>query len=238
MMRRKNVTKRPLPKHIAIVLDGNGRWAKKRGLPRTAGHQRGAQNLERIAVFASQLGIGVMSVYAFSTENWQRPQAEVDYLMKMPKLFEDEYEEAFRASDIKVVFSGRRDRLSKENIDLLKRVEEESKDRQGMVLNVCLDYGGRDEIVRAIDTLKNHEEPIDEATLGAALDTGALPPVDLLIRPGGEQRISNFMLWQAAYAELVFMKTPWPAFSKRHLLKAVANYQKRNRRFGGLKGRA
>ncbi len=234
----RNVAKRPLPKHVAIVLDGNGRWAKKRGMPRTVGHQRGAQNLERIAVFASQLGIEVMSVYAFSTENWQRPQTEIDYLMTMPKRFEEQYEETFRASDIKVIFSGRRDRLSEDNIDLLRRVEEESKDRSGMVLNVCLDYGGRDDIVRALCKVKNHDNPIDEATITAALDTGALPPVDLLIRPGGEQRISNFLLWQVAYAELVFIKTPWPAFSKRHLLKAVANYQKRTRRFGGLKGRA
>ncbi len=234
---KKKVMQNRLPKHVAIILDGNGTWAKKRGLNRQTGHKHGALNLRKIALFSQTLGIQCLSVYAFSTENWKRPTEEVDYLMALPKVFEEEFKDAFEDYDIKVVFTGRRDRLSKENIELLKRVEKETKDRLGLILNVGLDYGGQDEIVRAAQAWsKTSNKPLDVKLFSSYLDTAQLPEVDFLIRPGGHQRLSNYMLWQAAYAELYFTKIPWPAFNEKAFLKAIRVYQKRVRKFGGLKG--
>jgi undecaprenyl diphosphate synthase len=237
------IKEKPLPKHVAIILDGNGRWAKKRGLSRSDGHKYGALNLRRIALLSESLGIDVLSVYAFSTENWKRPQAEVDYLMQLPKVFEEEFKDDFEKYNIRVTFSGRRDRLSKDNIALLKRVEKESENRMGLILNICLDYGSQHELVHATQALATEVKKgiinvndITEAAIESHLYTKDLPAVDYLIRTSGEVRISNFLLWQIAYAELYFTKTPWPAFKEKQFLKAIKSYQKRNRRFGGLKG--
>ena len=231
-----------IPEHIAIILDGNGRWAKKRGMPRTYGHQKGVENIKIIAIAASEMGIRALSVYAFSTENWSRPKSEVDFLMKLPGEFEKRFKDEFKKHDIKVVFSGRKTHLSKENLEILERITSNTKDRQGLTLNICFDYGSRAEIIEAvkeiakeIKTGKIGIEQIDESVLESFLYTKNLPKLDLLIRPSGEIRLSNFLLWQAAYAELYFCKTYWPAFSKKDLEKAIIDFNKRDRRFGGLK---
>jgi len=231
-----------IPKHIAIIMDGNGRWAKKRGMPRTFGHQKGSENMRNIAIEANNLGIKVLSVYAFSTENWKRPKEEVDFLMELPKQFEEQFKGSFEKHDIRVMFSGRRDRFKKDVIELIKRVEEKTKDRKGLILNICFDYGSYTEILDGVKKIAAEYksgmiqlEDIDKEMMSNHLYTSELPALDLLIRTSGEQRISNFLLWQLAYSELYFTKVHWPAFNKKVLLKAIADYQGRNRRFGGLK---
>ncbi|MDY0138622.1 MAG: isoprenyl transferase [Candidatus Izemoplasmatales bacterium] len=242
MMKELQKENTRIPEHIAIILDGNGRWAKKRGMPRTYGHQKGVENIKIIAIAASEMGIRALSVYAFSTENWSRPKSEVDFLMKLPGEFEKRFKDEFKKHDIKVVFSGRKTHLSKENLEILERITSNTKDRQGLTLNICFDYGSRAEIIEAVKEIasevkkgKLEIEKIDESVLESFLYTKNLPKLDLLIRPSGEIRLSNFLLWQAAYAELYFCKTYWPAFSKKDLEKAIIDFNKRDRRFGGLK---
>lgn len=231
-----------IPEHIAIILDGNGRWAKKRHMPRTYGHQKGVENIKTITLAAADFGVKALSVYAFSTENWRRPQAEVDFLMKLPKEFENRFSEDFKKYDVKVMFSGRKTHLSKENLELLNKFTENTKDRKGIVLNICFDYGSQIEITEAVqkiaqDVLENKMKPeeIEPTHIEQYLYTKELPQLDMLIRPSGEIRLSNFLLWQAAYSELYFCDTFWPAFSKKDLEKAILEFNKRDRRFGGLK---
>ncbi|MGM0495871.1 MAG: isoprenyl transferase [Bacillota bacterium] len=241
MFKKRNVELN-IPKHVAIILDGNGRWAKKRGMPRTYGHQRGVENIRKIAIAASDFGIKALSVYAFSTENWKRPKDEVDFLMKLPGEFEKKFKDDFKKYDIKVMFSGRKTHLSQENLEILERITKNTKDRKGLILNICFDYGSKTEIVEAckaiasdVNSGKIKIEDITSKDIDKHLYTKDLPDLDLLIRPSGEVRLSNFLLWQVAYAELYFCKTYWPAFSKKSLEKALIEYTKRNRRFGGLK---
>lgn len=231
-----------IPKHVAIILDGNGRWAKKRHLPRTYGHQVGVENIRKITLAASDLGIEALSVYAFSTENWSRPKEEVDYLMKLPGEFEKKFKDDFEKYDVKVMFSGRKTHLSKENLEILERITKNTEDRSGIVLNICFDYGSHAEITEAVKKLFTEVEnkqisinDIEPKDIEKYLYTKDLPKLDLLIRPSGEVRLSNFLLWQAAYAELYFCNTFWPAFSKKDLEKAIIDFNKRDRRFGGLK---
>lgn len=231
-----------IPKHIAIIMDGNGRWAKKRSMPRTFGHKKGSENLKDIALVCNEIGIKALSVYAFSTENWKRPKAEIDYLMNIPKEFEETFKGKFKENNIKVMFSGRRDRFPEHVKDLIKRVEEKTKDRTGLVLNICFDYGsyteitdGVKEIVKEVQDKKLSIEDITPEVIGDHLYTRELPHLDLMIRTSGEERISNFLLWQIAYSEFYFAKKHWPAFNRKELFKALDNFQKRNRRFGGLK---
>ncbi len=238
----KRVLSNRIPCHIAIILDGNGRWAKKRKLPRTFGHKVGADNLKKTTINCSKLGIKVLSVYAFSTENWNRPKEEVDYLMKLPLELEKSFKGNFKKHDIKVMFSGRRDRFSKENIELLSKIEEKTKERSGLILNICFDYGSYTEMLTATkeicDLYKNDRiklDDINEELFSSHLYTKDLPKLDLLIRTSGELRISNFLLWQLAYSELYFTKKLWPEFNNKQLLVAIDNYQKRNRTYGGLK---
>jgi len=242
MSLENKVRGRYIPKHIAIILDGNGRWAKKRNMPRNLGHKRGTLNLKNITLACNELGIKALSVYAFSTENWKRPKEEVDYLMKLPKQFTEDYKGQFKENDIRVIFSGRRDRMSKENYDLMIEIEEKTKDREGLILNVCFDYGSHYEITEAVKQIANDAKEnkidisdINEDTITSNLYTKDLPPLDLMIRTSGEQRISNFLLWQLAYSELYFTKKFWPEFNKKELLKALNNFQNRDRKFGGLK---
>jgi undecaprenyl diphosphate synthase len=223
-------------------MDGNGRWAKKRGMPRTYGHQKGSENLKNIALACNELGIKALSVYAFSTENWKRPKAEIDYLMGLPKEFEETFKGKFKEEDIRVIFSGRRDRFPTHVQELIERVEEKTKDRKGLIVNICFDYGSYTEILDAVKEIstayKKGEiklDDINEELMTSHLYTKDLPKLDLLIRTSGEERISNFLLWQLAYSELYFTKKHWPAFDRKELLKAIDNFQKRNRRFGGLK---
>lgn len=217
-----------LPKHIAIILDGNGRWAKRFKLPRSTGHYQGGFNLAKIANHANKRGIEMLTVYAFSTENWKRPQEEVDYLMTKPIEVIEAYKERIYSSNIRIQFKGRRTNFSKELLDIMEELEAHTKNFSGMTLNVCIDYGSYDEILTAIKSM----DTIDEVHLTKSLMVQT--PVDLLIRTGGEQRLSNFLLWQVAYAELYFTKKYWPAFKEKHFDKALKTFSKRQRRFGGL----
>ncbi len=231
-----------IPNHIAIILDGNGRWAKKRMLPRTLGHRKGAFNIKDITTACLDFGIKYLTVFCFSTENWKRPQDEVNYIMTAPIRFLKKYHKDIVNSRAKIQAIGRRDRLSPEFLEMLNDLEESTKDHTGITLTLCIDYGSYDEITTAVKEIatevKNGTLNIDditEETIGNHLFTKDLPPLDLLIRTSGELRISNFLLWQLAYSELYFTDILWPDFDKKELEKAIIDYQSRDRRFGGLK---
>ena len=235
------VTDLNLPSHIGIIMDGNGRWAKKRGLPRKAGHRQGAKTFRTITRYCSDIGIKYLTVYAFSTENWKRPQEEVDALMSLFKSYLNEALEDFKDDSIVVKFIGDKSGFNDELRELMIENEESSKDRDGMVLNIAMNYGSRDEIVRAVrnisEDVKNGKISSDDITenlFSNYLYTAGQPDPDLIIRPSGEYRISNFMLWQAAYTEFVIMNKLWPDFEKSDLDEAINIYSQRNRRFGGV----
>ncbi len=229
-----------LPQHIAVVMDGNGRWAKKRGLPRTAGHTVGAKVFEDICRYANKLGIRTMTFYAFSTENWKRPTQEVETLMK---IFGDYLKriEQFKKEQIRLRFVGDPAPLSAELRRLMDEAEAMSAHFTGLTVNLAINYGGRDELVHAVQKLSKEvesgvktPEEITCQDLSRCLFSDSCGDVDLLIRPGGEYRISNFLLWQIAYAELYFCNTLWPDFGPKDLDKAIAWYSGRQRRFGGV----
>ena len=230
-----------LPQHIGIIMDGNGRWAKKRALPRSMGHSAGAQTFRKIARYCSDIGIRHLTVYAFSTENWRRPQEEVDALMK---LFEEYLNEAlrdFKDDTIVVKFLGDRTAFSEKLQALINENEEESKDRDGMVLNIAMNYGGRDELVTATKNIaqlvkdgKLSVEDINAELISDSIYTKGQPDPDLIIRPSGEFRVSNFLLWQSAYAEYYISDKLWPDFTTDDLDKAIAEFSTRNRRYGGV----
>ncbi|MBQ4129417.1 MAG: isoprenyl transferase [Ruminococcus sp.] len=230
-----------LPEHIGIIMDGNGRWAKKRGLPRTAGHTVGAQTFRKIARYCSDIGIKHLTVYAFSTENWKRPKEEVDAIMKLFKEYMIEAINDFQDDSIVVKFIGDRTVFPDDMLELIEKNEHDSKDRTGMVLNIAMNYGGRDEIVNAVKTLakdvkdgKVDVNDIDDKLLSDLMYTSGQPDPDLIIRPSGEYRTSNFLLWQSAYSEYCIMDVLWPDFKTEDLDKALIEFAKRNRRFGGI----
>lgn len=230
-----------LPKHIGIIMDGNGRWAKKRGLPRTAGHTQGAQTFRKIARYCSDIGIKYLTVYAFSTENWKRPKDEVDAIMKLFKEYMIEAISDFQDDSIVVKFIGDRSVFSSDMLELIERNEHDSKDREGMVLNIAMNYGGRDEIVHAVKNIaqdikdgKLDVDDISDKLLSDNMYTSGQPDPDLIIRPSGEYRTSNFLLWQSAYSEYCIMDVLWPDFTSKDLDKALIEFAKRNRRFGGI----
>ncbi len=228
-----------IPDHIAVIMDGNGRWAKKRGLPRTSGHIKGAANFRTITKYASTIGVKYFTVYAFSTENWNRPLEEVSALMKIFKDYLSEALADFMDENIIVKFIGDTSAFSNDLRELIARVERESSVKTGMVLNLAMNYGGRDEITRAVNELairyKNGEiKDITQEDISLAMYTAGQPDPDLIIRPSGEQRISNFMLWQCAYSEFVYFDILWPDFKTQDLDKAIEIYNKRTRRFGGI----
>ena len=230
-----------LPVHIGIIMDGNGRWAKKRGLPRKAGHSAGAKTFRKITRYCSDIGIKYLTVYAFSTENWKRPDDEVSSLMKLFKSYLEEALSDFKDDSIVVRFIGDKSPFDRELQNLMIENEESSKNRDGMVLNIAMNYGSRDEIVRAVknicsDVVKGDisQESIDEQLISDYLYTSGQPDPDLIIRPSGEYRISNFMLWQCAYTEFVIMNKLWPDFKESDLDEAIKIYSKRNRRYGGV----
>ena len=238
-MSYKKILKGNIPNHVAIILDGNGRWAKKRGMPRTYGHQQGVKSLIEIARIANEVGVKELTVFAFSTENWNRPQEEVEYLMNAPIEYINEHISKLKKSDVKICFVGRKDRFPTPTLDALNKIMFETENNQGMVLNVAFDYGGRCDIVEATKIIAgrvvNKDICIDEITEEYfANELFVKTNVDLLIRTSGELRISNFLLWQLAYAEFYFTKCFWPDFNKNELLKAIGSFQKRKRRFGGL----
>lgn len=229
-----------LPKHIGIIMDGNGRWAKQRGLPRKAGHKAGADTFKRIAQSCKMLGIPYLTVYAFSTENWKRPKDEVDAIIELLRQFLKEAENN-RKENVRTRFIGD---LTPFDADLRRRMaecEEESRACTGLRLNIAVNYGGRDEIKNAVRAITREvqagtllPDEITEQTISDRLYTKDQPDVDLIIRPSGEQRISNFLLWQSAYAEYVFMDVLWPDFNEECLKQAINEYTSRNRRFGGI----
>lgn len=230
-----------LPVHIGIIMDGNGRWAKKRGLPRKAGHSAGAKTFRKITRYCSDIGIKYLTVYAFSTENWKRPEDEVRSLMKLFKSYLEEALADFKDDSIVVKFIGDKAPFDEDLRNLMIENEESSKDRDGMVLNIAMNYGSRDEIVRAVKNICNDvqsgavlTENIDEQLISDYLYTSGQPDPDLIIRPSGEYRISNFLLWQSAYTEFVIMNKLWPDFEKSDLDEALKIYSQRNRRYGGV----
>ena len=222
-----------LPSHVAIIMDGNGRWARRRGLPRVMGHYRGAEVAEDIVEFARELGIKHLTLYAFSTENWNRPKEEVDTLFKLLEEYLRAKKRKLYELNIRVKFIGRRDRIPRNLIRLMEEIEEESKNFNGLNLNLAVDYGGRDEILRAVKKLLR-EDPkvINEETFSQYLDLACSPDPDLLIRTGGEQRVSNFLLWNIAYTEFYFTPTLWPDFTREEFIKAIEEYSRRKRKFG------
>jgi len=236
----REVDKNNLPTHVGIIMDGNGRWAKKRGLPRSAGHRAGAQNLKTITEFAGNMGIRYITAYAFSTENWKRPQEEVDALMQLLlDYLRDKDQLAGKNVTIRVI--GDRSALSDEINREIDVIEEYTKDRDGMVLYLAINYGGRQEIVKAINELcakvqRGELSPGDvtEAMVSQRVYTDDVPDADLIIRPSGELRLSNFLLWQSAYSEFWFSDINWPDFTTRDFTQAILDYQNRNRRFGGV----
>lgn len=230
-----------LPRHVAIIMDGNGRWAKKRGLPRTAGHAAGAENFRTIATYCKEIGLEYLTVYAFSTENWKRPPEEVSTIMGLLKKYLLEAISRMERDRVKMCFFGDLSPLTDELRTLCLETEEISKRYEGCQVNVCLNYGGRDEILRAarafaLDCAQGRADPnhLTEEAFGRYLYSAGVPDPDLIIRPSGELRLSNFLLWQTAYAEYYFTDVLWPDFSKEELHKALADYQGRSRRFGGV----
>ena len=239
---KKVAEERSVPQHIAIVMDGNGRWATKRGLPRTAGHKVGTETFRKIASYCCQIGVKYLTVYAFSTENWKRSQDEVSTIMGLLKSYLEEAVEKMEKEQIKLEFFGDLSRLSPELRDLIERVRKISTHYDGVQANICLNYGGRDEIVYAARAFarqcaegKANPDDLTEEMLGSYLYSKDVPDPDLVIRPGGEQRISNFLLWQSAYAEYYFTDVLWPDFDSAELEKAIQSFNGRNRRFGGVK---
>lgn len=226
-----------LPEHIAIVLDGNGRWAARRALPRSAGHAAGAETFRRVATYCKDIGIKWLTVYAFSTENWKRSADEVEAIMGLLEKYLYESIEKMERDRVKMRFLGDTSVLSEKLRELIAKTEEISKKFDGVQVNICLNYGSRDEIVRAAQRYAEDAPPGDltEEAFSAYLYTDGIPDPDLVIRPSGEMRLSNFLLWQSAYSEFYFTKTLWPDFNERELDKAIVEYQKRERRFGGRK---
>ena len=231
-----------IPTHVAIILDGNGRWAKAKGLPRKAGHVRGAKNVETICEAAYNMGIKYLTVYAFSTENWNRPQDEVDALMQLLRNYMKTCLKTAAKNNMSVRVIGDKTRLADDIRDSIAKLEEATKDYTGLHFQIALNYGSRDEITRAVKSLAQQvaagelaPEQITEQTISEHLDTVGIPDPDLMIRTSGEQRISNYLLWQLAYAEFYFTPVPWPAFGKKELEEAIAAYNQRDRRFGLVK---
>lgn len=228
-----------LPKHIAIIMDGNRRWARNKGLPVGLGHKEGAKTLEKIVRYAKQIGIKYITVYAFSTENWKRSKEEVSTLMNLMMNYLESYSKRADSENIKVQILGNRQGLSDKMNDLIEKCMERTKDNTGITFNIALNYGGRDEILGAVkniaEKIQNNEmkiEDITEQTISDNLYTKGQPDPDLLIRTSGEIRLSNFLPWQLVYSEFVFVDKNWPDFSEKDLDEAIEEYQKRNRKFG------
>ena len=230
-----------LPRHIGIIMDGNGRWAKRRSLPRSAGHRQGARTFRTISRYCRDIGIEYLTVYAFSTENWKRPQEEIDAIMNLLRDYLDELERHSDEDEGVLRFIGDTAPLAEDLRLRIDEVQARTAGRPGITVNIALNYGGRAEIVRAVQRAAElavsgeiSPDAVNEALVDSLLYTAGQPPVDLIIRPSGEQRLSNFMLWQGAYAELVFMDVLWPDFAPADLDRALEEYQRRSRRFGGI----
>ncbi|MDA8352386.1 MAG: isoprenyl transferase [Firmicutes bacterium] len=233
--------KGPLPRHVAIIMDGNGRWAKKRGMPRVAGHRAGMKTVRHITRAADALGIEALTLYSFSTENWKRPQDEVNYLMGLPEEFLRTDVDELVERNIRVGMLGDRKKLPDHTLEAIDKFKEATKDNTGLRLNFALNYGSRSEIIRGVQRIiddvqsgKLDKDALDESLFGQYLYTADLPEPDLMIRTSGEVRISNFMLWQLAYSELWFTDVQWPDFTKESFYEAIEDFQRRSRRYGAV----
>lgn len=234
-----------VPTHVAIILDGNGRWAKSKGMPRNYGHTQGAKNVEVICEEAWKLGIKYLTVYAFSTENWNRPESEVSALMKLLRNYMKNCVKTAHKNHMRVRVIGDKTRLDEDIQKSIQELEYETRENDGLNFQIAINYGSRDEMLRAMRQMmadckagKIDETILDEKMFEGYLDTADIPDPDLLIRTSGEQRISNFLMWQLAYSELYFCAVPWPDFSKEELEKAIEEYNRRDRRYGGIKEEA
>ena len=231
---------RNLPRHIAIILDGNGRWAKRRGLPRTAGHAAGAETFRRIATYCKNIGIDYLTVYAFSTENWKRPREEVEAIMGLLAKYLREAVDTMERDHIRLKILGDPSILPESLRGLISETADISTHYEGFQANVCLNYGGRDEIVRAAlrfaeDYKAGRADTLTEERFSGYMFSAGIPDPDLIIRPGGEMRLSNFLMWESAYSELIFTDVLWPDFTSADIDAAIAEYNRRDRRFGGIK---
>lgn len=231
-----------IPEHVAIILDGNGRWAKSKHMPRTYGHTLGSKVVERTVEDASDIGIKYLTVYVFSTENWKRSQNEVSMLFSLIERYLRSLIKKSKKNNVRCKVIGRRDNMSSSMLQVINRLEEETKENTGLTFTLAINYGGRDEITRAVQSIaqdvKNGElnvEDITESTISDYLDTSGIPDPDLLIRTGGDERLSNYLPWQLTYTEFYFTPVLWPAFTKNDLIDAVIKYNGRDRRFGGVK---
>ena len=234
--KKESVLDRKLPEHIAIIMDGNGRWAKKRSLPRTAGHAAGSKKFKEIARYCNKIGIKYLTVYAFSTENWRRPKEEVDTIMN---IFRDYLKDSanFKKENIMLKFIGDRSGMPEDIVALMKQAELDSSEATGLKVYMAINYGGRDELVHAVrDIVKEGipAEEITESVISSHIYTKDYPDPELIIRPSGEYSLSNFLIWQAAYSEFWFSNVLWPDFTPEDLEQAIDDYNKRNRRFGGV----
>jgi undecaprenyl diphosphate synthase len=224
-----------LPQHVGIIMDGNGRWAKKRGLPRVFGHRAGVNTVRKIVETAAKIGIRCLSLYAFSTENWRRPKNEIEFLFNLLRQYIKKEEKNLIKNNIKVVISGDVSKIDKNTVEALRKLVEKLKNNTGLIVNLCINYGGRQEIIHAVNKIISLGiKSVDEKKFEEFLYTKDLPELDLLIRTSGELRISNFMLWQVAYAEVYFTKTLWPDFTPKEFVLAIKDYQSRERRFGAI----
>ncbi len=225
-----------IPRHIAFIMDGNGRWAKKRMLPRKLGHREGVKALRRMVDECEKAGIEMVSFYAFSTENWTRPQEEIDALFKMVGEFAEKNLSEYVRRGFRIMFMGDITKLPADTVAALKKILDQAKDNKGMIVNIALNYGGRDEILRAVNRiLDSGVREIDMQTLSDCMYTGGLPDPDVIVRSSGEKRLSNFMLWQAAYAELFFVDDLWPDFDSAIFEKILREYSQRDRRYGNVR---
>ena len=231
-----------VPAHVAVILDGNGRWAKKRGLPRSMGHREGCKTVEKTVELAARMGIQYQTVYGFSTENWKRSSEEVGALMQLFRYYMVRLLKIAKANNVRVKMIGERSRFDQDIIEGINRLEDETRENTGLTFVIAVNYGGRDEITRAVKRLaaacqegKLNPQDITEQTIEACLDTAGIPDPDLLIRTSGEIRLSNYLLWQCAYTEIYVTDCLWPDFDQEELEKAVAAYNRRERRYGGVK---
>ncbi len=239
--KKTDISQCVIPSHIGIIMDGNGRWAKKRGLPRFLGHAQGGKTFRTITRYCSKIGVKYVTYYAFSTENWSRPQEEIDALMKQFNEYLDEILVDFNEYNMKLRFIGDLSRLSNELQEKITKAMALTESMTGITVNIAINYGGRQEIVQAVKRLAGQcvdgeiaPSSIDEGMMGQAMYTGDQPDPDLIIRPSGEQRLSNFLLWQCAYAEFWYSDVLWPDFSERDLDAAILDFNRRTRRFGGV----
>lgn len=224
-----------MPRHVAIIMDGNGRWAQAKGLPRMAGHAAGSETFRRVATFCKDIGLEYLTVYAFSTENWSRPAEEIEGIFGLLRKYLDESLEKMVRDRVRMRFLGDLAALPEDIVSRMQKAEALSRTFEGVLVSVCVNYGGRDDVVRAARTLQREGAEITAESLASRLDSAGIPDPEICIRPSGEMRLSNFLLWQLAYTELFFTQTLWPDFSPKELTRILWEYSQRKRRFGGIK---